>query len=57
MDVHNNGKTVIGEKHIASYELVSELASYNHFHKVLTLFNALPSFPFTTSKTMRDYYL
>ena len=30
---------------------------YNHFHNNLTLFEVLPNFLFTTSKTMRDYYL
>ena len=31
--------------------------SNNHFHNILILFDALPNFPFTTSETMRDYYL
>ena len=31
--------------------------SDNHFHNFLGLFNVLTSFPFTTSETMRDYYL
>ena len=31
--------------------------NYNHFHNILRLFNVLTSFPFTTSETMRDYYL
>ena len=30
--------------------------SYNHF-RILRLFDVLPNFPFTTSETMRDYYL
>ena len=30
---------------------------YNHFHNILGLFDVLPNFPFTTSETMRDYYL
>ena len=30
---------------------------YNHFHNTLRLFDILPNFPFTTSETMRDYYL
>ena len=30
---------------------------YNHFHNILRLFDVLPNFPFTTSGTMRDYYL
>ena len=29
----------------------------NHFHNILRLFNVLAKFPFTTSETMRDYYL
>ena len=32
-------------------------ASYNHFHNNLRLFDVLSDFPFTTSKTMLDYYL
>ena len=31
--------------------------SYNHGHNILRLFDALPHFLFTTSETMRDYYL
>ena len=30
---------------------------YNHFHNILRLFGVLKIFPFTTSETMRDYYL
>ena len=30
---------------------------YNHFHNILRLFDVLPNFPFTTSETMRNYYL
>ena len=29
---------------------------YKHFHKILKLFDVLPNFPFTTNKTMRDYW-
>ena len=29
----------------------------NQFHNILRLFDVLPKFPFTTSETMRDYYL
>ena len=31
--------------------------TYNHFHNILRLFNVLRNFPFTTSETMRNYYL
>ena len=31
--------------------------NYNHFHNVLRLFDVLRNFAFTTSETMRDYYL
>ena len=31
--------------------------TYNKFHNILRLFDVLPNFPFTTSETMRDYYL
>ena len=30
---------------------------YNHFHKILRLFDVLLSFLFTTSETIPDYYL
>ena len=30
---------------------------YNHFHNTLRLFDVLPNFLYTTSETMRDYYL
>ena len=30
---------------------------YNHFHNILRHFDVLPNFSFTTSETMRDYYL
>ena len=36
---------------------MNNLGSYNHFHNVLRHFDILPSFPFTTSETMRHYYL
>ena len=29
----------------------------NQFHNILRLFDVLPTFPFTTSETMGDYYL
>ena len=29
----------------------------NHFHNILRLFSVLPNFPFTTSETIRNYYL
>ena len=31
--------------------------TYNYFHNILRLFDVLTNFPFTTSETMRDYYL
>ena len=30
---------------------------YNHFHNIFRLFDVLPNFSFTTSQTMRNYYL
>ena len=30
---------------------------FNQFHNILRLFDVLPNFPFTASKTMCDYYL
>ena len=29
----------------------------NHFHNILRLFDVLPTFPFTISETMDNYYL
>ena len=31
------------------------IATYNEFHIILRLSDALPNFPFTTSETMSDY--
>ena len=31
--------------------------NHNQLHNILRLFDVLPNFPFTTSETMRDYYL
>ena len=49
---------------IISFELVEskgslqiETHNYNHSHNILRLFDVLPTFPFTSSETMRDYYL
>ena len=33
-----------------------QLASYNHFHNILRLFDDLLNITFTTSETMRDCY-
>ena len=33
------------------------LNSYNHFHNILRHFDVLTNFPFTTSETMREYFL
>ena len=37
--------------------LYSSLKTYNQFYNILRLFDVLPSFPFTTSETVGDYYL
>ena len=34
-----------------------KFGKYNHFHNILRLFDVLPNFLFTTSETMRSYYL
>ena len=31
--------------------------TYNHFHNILRLFDVLPSFSFSKSETMQNYYL
>ena len=33
------------------------LSNYHHFYNILRLFDVLINFTFTTSETMRDYYL
>ena len=33
------------------------LLNHNQFHNISRLFNVLPNFAFTASKTMGDYYL
>ena len=35
----------------------SFMRRYNHSQNILRLFDVLINFPFTTSETMRDYYL
>ena len=37
--------------------MVRKIQNYNQFHNILRLFDVLPNFPSTTSKTMGDYYL
>ena len=37
--------------------LSKHLANYNHIHNILRLFDVLTNFPYTTSETMRNYYL
>ena len=44
--------TICRSLHSNSHSII-----YNHFHNILRLFDVLPNFPFTTSETMRDYYL
>ena len=34
-----------------------KFGTYNYFHNILRLFDVLPNFAFTTSETMRNYYL
>ena len=36
---------------------LSKISDYNHFHKILRLFDVLPNFSYTASETMRNYYL
>ena len=38
-------------------EVVVFAVTYNHFHNILSLFDVLPNFPFTTSETMRDCFV
>ena len=37
--------------------LFCPVITYNQLHNILGLFDVLPNFLFTTSETMRDYYL
>ena len=49
---------LIGVQDLLLFTMVfRKILSYNHFHDILRLFDALTNFPFTTSETMRDYYL
>ena len=36
--------------------MIKNRQNYNHFHNILRLFDVLPSFLFTASETMGDYY-
>ena len=38
-------------------QLYNRSCDYNHFQNIFRVFYVLPNFPFTTSGTMRDYYL
>ena len=33
------------------------MQTYNNFHNILRIFDALPNFPFTGGETMCDFYL
>ena len=39
------------------YNFVLKMHANNQFHNILTIFDVLPNFPFTTNETMGDYYL
>ena len=36
---------------------IVNFGTYNHFHNILRLFDALQNVPFATSETMGNYYL
>ena len=42
---------------ISFYPNLCKANTCNHFHNILRLFDVLPSFPFSTNETLRDYYL
>ena len=50
-------------EHLIKYRKVSVISPFsysldhNHFHNILRLIDVLPTFLFTASETMRDYYL
>ena len=45
-------------KFLKSRQIYTEnLWHYNQFYNILRLFDVLPNFFFTSSETMRDYYL
>ena len=46
-------KNLVVHKSMKSKEGLAE----NQFHNILTLSNAVPNFPFTTSEMNGDYYL
>ena len=45
------------QEEIIDYSEVFGIPMYNQFHNILTFFDVLLNFPFTTSGTMGDYYL
>ena len=48
----------ISLKVLITYKKINtNMKTYNHFHNILRIFDVLANFPYTTSETMRDYYL
>ena len=41
----------------AKVQYISKIFYYKQLHNILRLSDVLPNSPFTTSETMRDYYL
>ena len=55
-------KIIVGEPKVNQFISIvdhwgADYMSHNHFHNILRRFDVLPTFLFTKSETMRDYYL
>ena len=55
-------KIIVGEPKVNQFISVvdpwgADCMSHNHFHNILRRFVVLPTFLFTKSETMHDYYL
>ena len=48
---------ILSKENITYGEVFLICIDYNHFHNILRLSDVSPNFPFTTSETVRDYYL
>ena len=57
--VLNTGLQALRKKIVSEVtpQILCKLRKLQHFHNILRLFDALTNFRFTTSETMRDYYL
>ena len=59
MELEANSEPEAHSEHhqTSTMERFAKVATYNQFHNILRFFDVLPNFRFSTSETMRDYYL